>query len=121
MELSEFVTETLMAIQRGVFEAINRMEKEKIAGVISPVWHSGEQIDWKDYAQPVEFDVVVTTADKASATGKAGIKVLSFVEAGGEGTKGREHSTVNRIKFSVLIVPPLKSARRYDEVPKESP
>ena len=87
--------------------------------VVSPVWETGDKVDWKDYVQPVEFDIAVTTTGKASATGKGGIKVLAIVEAGAEGSTSREHSTVNRIKFTVSIVPPLKPTYRHPETPKE--
>jgi hypothetical protein len=50
MELREFVTETVMAIQEGVAEAIRRaVEKQSIAkdfiGIINPVWEG--EVDWK--------------------------------------------------------------------------
>jgi len=104
-----------------VLEAINRMEQEKVVGVTSPVWETGEKIDWKDYAQPVEFDVAVTTADKLSGTGKGALKVLSVVDLGAEGSKSHERSNLNRVKFSITIVPPLKSTGRYVEEHRASP
>ena len=115
MDLTEFVTETLVAIQKGVLAAINRMDDEHIVGTINPVWLAEGKIDWKDYTQPVEFDVAVTTTDKASGGGKGGIKVLGLAEFGGEGAKSLEHSMVNRIKFTIPIVPPMKRADRYFE------
>jgi hypothetical protein len=62
--------------------------------------------------EPVEFDVAVTESDKTSAGGKAGIKVLSAVEIGGEGSKAWERSTVSRIKFSIPIIPPAYRTKR---------
>jgi hypothetical protein len=101
MELREFVAITLSAILDGVEDAI-RDAPENRQGKIAPVI-AGEE-DWSKAALPVEFDVAITEADKGSAGGKGGIKVLSIVEAGGEASKAWEHSTVSRIKFSVPII-----------------
>jgi hypothetical protein len=57
MELRDFVAETLVAIQEGVAEAIRRVGENKTVGRINPAWRSDEKIDWKEYVQPVEFDV----------------------------------------------------------------
>jgi hypothetical protein len=117
MELREFVAETLVAIQEGVAEAIRRVDENKVVGRINPVWRGDEKIDWKEYVQPVEFDVAVTTTDKSAAGGKGGIRVLSAVELGAEGSKSRENSIVSRIKFSIPISAPAHPSDRY---PKRS-
>jgi hypothetical protein len=80
---------------------------------VSPVWEDGTKVDWKDYVQPVEFDVAVTATDKHEATGKGGIKVFTIAELGGEGSKSKERSTVSRIKFSIPIVPPSQQVDRH--------
>ncbi len=115
MELREFVTETLIAIQEGVQEAIHRWTEGQRTGVINPVWNvkDGVTVDWKDYERVVEFDVAVTATDKAGATGKGGIKVFTVVDVGAEGSTSSERSTVSRIKFSIPIVPPLQPADRH--------
>ena len=107
MELKEFVTETLIAILEGVNAASKRAEESKLNGVVNPFWtDEAEKGDWKDYVQPVEFDVAVTATDKVSGGGKASIKLFTVAEVGAEGSKGTERSTVNRIRFSIPIVPP---------------
>jgi hypothetical protein len=111
MELQEFVTETLVAIQKGVAEAITRAEEDKTIGAINPVW-SDDKVDWKDHVQLVEFDVAVTATDKSSGGGKGSIKILSIAEVGAEGSKSLERSTVSRVKFSIPIVPPAKPTAR---------
>jgi hypothetical protein len=100
MELREFVAKALSAILDGVEDAIRTAPEDrqrKIAPVIA-----GEE-DWSKAPLPVEFDVAITEADKGSVAGKGGIKVVAF-QAGGEGSKAWEHSTVSRIKFSVPII-----------------
>ena len=101
MELREFVAETLAAILDGVEDAIHTAPEHR-QGKIAPVIEGLE--DWSKAILPVEFDVAVTEADKASAGGKGGIKLLPAVEIGGEGSKAWERSTVSRIKFSVPII-----------------
>lgn len=54
MELKEFVSETLVAIQEGVAEAIRRADETKVLGRINPVWRGDDPIDWKEYVQSVE-------------------------------------------------------------------
>jgi hypothetical protein len=56
--------------------------------------------------------VAVTEADKTSAGGKAGIKLLPALEIGGEGSKGWERSTVSRIKFTIPVVFPAQRKDR---------
>jgi hypothetical protein len=114
MELREFVAETLLAIQEGIAEAIRRADENGTLGRINPVWQGDdEKSDWKEYVQPVEFDVAVTTTDKSAAGGKGGIKVLSFAELGAEGSKSSERSTVSRIKFSIPISAPAHRSDRH--------
>jgi hypothetical protein len=116
MELKDFVAETLLAIQEGVADAIRRSDENSTVGRINPVWQSAnEKIDWKEYVQPVEFDVAVTTTDKSAASGKGAVKVLSIAELGADGSKSREQSTVSRIKFSIPISAP---AHRSDRFPR---
>ncbi len=115
MELREFVTETLIAILEGVQEAIRHTQKTQTVGSISPVWSTkeGEKLDWKEYVQPVEFDVAVTATDKSEVSGKGGIKVFTVGDVGAGGSRGSERSSVSRIKFSIPIVPPHQRADRY--------
>ena len=51
----------------------------------------------------VEFDIAVSVEEGSSVGGKAGIKVLQFVEGGGDIRKESKNSTVSRIKFGVNI------------------
>ena len=107
MDLKDFIAETLVQIQEGVQEAINRRSASQgAAGVINPVWGNVNEIS-PDHRQNVEFDVAVTVTDKTTAGGNAGIKVFS-IELGGKAEKGAEQSTVSHIKFSIPLVPPVQ-------------
>lgn len=108
MELKEFISETLVQIQEGVQDAIQRRSAvSSSAGVINPVFGIDMDAASPDHIQKVEFDVAVTVTDKVSGSGKAGIKVFS-IELGGEAGKSAEQSTVSRIKFVVPIISPVQ-------------
>jgi len=51
----------------------------------------------------VEFDIAVSVEDVNSKSGKAGIRVLQFAEAGGDISKETKNSTVSRVKFGVNV------------------
>ncbi|MFA6397488.1 MAG: hypothetical protein WDK96_01410 [Candidatus Paceibacterota bacterium] len=63
----------------------------------------------KDSNQTVEFDIAVSAEDTTKTGGKAGIRVLQFVEGGGEINKEIKSSTVSRVKFGVYISTITKS------------
>ena len=51
----------------------------------------------------MEFDIAVSVEDTDAKSGKAGIKVLQFAEAGGDISKETKNSTVSRIKFGINV------------------
>ena len=51
----------------------------------------------------MEFDIAVSVEETGSKSGKAGIKVLQFAQAGGDLSKENKNSTVSRIQFGVHI------------------
>lgn len=105
MELSSFITETLVQIQQGVEEAIKQRKATPGAfGAINPAFGKDANAFSKHHVQQVEFDVAVTVSEKSSKAGKAGLKVFS-AELGGEINKDAENSTVSRIKFTIPIIP----------------
>lgn len=107
MDLKEFITETLVQIQEGVQEAINRRTASgNSAGAINPFFGNVNDIG-KDHLQLVDFDVAVTVVDKADVNAKAGLRVFS-IELGGGGSTSAEHSTVSRIKFAIPVAQPTQ-------------
>lgn len=109
MKLRDFVAETLVEIQQGVAKAIDRRDQEGLAGRISPVFSDPTDpvLDWTKLVEKVEFDVAVTEARAGEATGEGGLEVLS-VRVGAKGAVKQEHSTVNRIRFSVPVLFPAQ-------------
>ncbi|MFN4181077.1 MAG: hypothetical protein ACK4FA_00055 [Candidatus Paceibacteria bacterium] len=51
----------------------------------------------------IEFDVAVSAEETTSVNGKAGVRVLSFVEAGGNMGSEVKNSTISRITFGVDV------------------
>jgi hypothetical protein len=109
MDLREFIKETLLQINMGVQDAITAHRALPDAvGVINPVWGADASAITAEHAQKVQFDVAVTVTDKNSQGGKAGIKVLNFLDVSGEAGKAFEQSSVSRIKFAIPIVPAVQ-------------
>lgn len=104
MELHEFVSATLLNIQRGVQNAITAALSEKLNGAINPSWRDMSGAAVHD-VQKVCFDIAVTVSDKSSLGVGSGISVLG-VKLGVDGTTAGESSHVSRIQFTVPIVPP---------------
>lgn len=89
MELKEFVKKVLTDLVQGVESARNDSIR-----------------DMKLYdkeMKTVEFDIAVTIEDVDTKSGKAGIRVLQFAEAGGDIAKETKNSTVSRVRFGVFI------------------
>ncbi len=90
MELKEFVKSVLKDVVGAVEETRQESSRDMFLNSV------GEQ-------RTVEFDIAVTVEDSTSASGKAGIKVFSVIEGGGETLKELKNSSVSRIKFGVHI------------------
>lgn len=90
MNLQEFVKNVLVDIDHAVSEA--RTETKRDISFSNT----------KDQ-RTVEFDIAVSVQDTDLKTGKAGIRVLQFAEAGGDISKENKNSTVSRICFGVNI------------------
>lgn len=90
MELKDFIKEVLRDITEAVEESRTSSTRDM-------------HLDSLKDQRTVEFDVAVTAEDITAASGKAGVKVFSFVEGGGEASKEIKNSTVSRIKFGVYV------------------
>lgn len=90
MELKEFIKRVLTNITEAVEESRTSSMRDM-------------HLDNLKDQRTVEFDVAVTAENVTSASGKAGVKVFSVIEAGGEASKETKNSTVSRIKFGVYI------------------
>ncbi len=105
MNLQEFVKDVLVSLDKAVDEARTEMKRD---------------VHFSDTAQQrtVEFDIAVSAEAVDTKSGKAGIKVLQFAEAGGNLSKENKNSTVSRIKFGINVTHMTKdeSARQSAEI-----
>lgn len=92
MELKQFVKSVIKDVISGVEEA-----KTEAGRVV--------RLDNLKEQRTIEFDIAVTVEDATSATGKAGVKVFSIIEGGGETVKAFKNASVSRIKFGIWIDP----------------
>lgn len=99
MNLKEFVKNVLLDLDNAVEEARIQMKRDV---------HFAETGD----KRTVEFDIAVTVEDTDTRTGKAGIKVVPFIEGKGDLSKESKNSTVSRIKFGVRISSMTKEEKR---------
>lgn len=90
MELKEFIKKVLIDITEAVAES-----REKSIYDIK-LRSSGEK-------RTIEFDIAVSVEQNKTKEGGAGIKVLQFLEAGGQIGNEVKNSTVSRIKFGVHV------------------
>lgn len=90
MELKEFVKGVL----KDVLDAVNEAKEGSTHDMYLTT--TGER-------RTVEFDIAVTVEDGTTAEGKAGIRVLSVIEGGGNISKESKNSTVSRIQFGVTV------------------
>lgn len=104
MELKDFISQTLVEIQAGVQEAINKTIGGQTKGAINPVWER-DGIRRHDI-QKVDFDIAVTISEKSAGEAEGGIKVVAL-KIGGGLSESTETSNVSRIQFSIPIIPPV--------------
>jgi len=90
MELKEFVNKVILDIVSAVDDA-----KEKSVRNLS--------LQSSKDNRTIEFDVAVSVENMDKKEGKAGIKVLEFMEGGGNIEKEIKNSTVTRIKFGIFV------------------
>lgn len=90
MNLKEFVKDVLTQINAAVDEARTETSRDI-------------QFSEKDNARTIEFDIAVSAENTDNKSGKAGIKVLEFVEGGGNIGKENKNSTVSRVIFGLRI------------------
>lgn len=102
MEIKDFIKSVLLQLNNAVDEA--RKETSRDISFTNTVGK-----------RTVEFDIAVTAEDSINAKGKAGIKVVSFAEVGGDIAKDSKNSTVSRIQFGLHI-----SAKTKDEAAREA-
>ncbi len=90
MNLQEFVIDVLVSLDKAITETRVVTQREVR-------FSEGKN------QRTVEFDIAVSAEEVESSSGKAGIRVLQFAEAGGELSTGSKNSTVSRVQFGIHI------------------
>ena len=90
MELKEFIKSVL----KDIVEAVEETRTESMRDM---------HLDSGKDQRTVEFDIAVTVEDSTGASGRAGIRVFSLIEGGGDVSKELKNSSVSRIQFGVHI------------------
>ena len=116
LELKDFVADALKQVISGVKEAQDFANAEGALvnprgyGQSNPTMRlytrdgaTAEDRTW--YGQPVDFDVAVTTAERDTAEGGAGV-ILAVLSVGFKGKEETESGAVSRIRFSVPVFLP---------------
>ena len=102
MELKEFVKKALVDVVEAVDESASASMREIY---LLPTVDS----------RTVEFDIAVSVEKESTKGGKAGIKVLEFVEGGGALESISRNSTVTRIRFGVQVSSATKAEEKEEE------
>lgn len=104
MELSEFISESLYQIHKGVLDA-NAKCKLLGKGAICPIFGEDENAANASHVQIAEFDVLLTTVK--GGTGALNGKVAVYVaEIDVTGDLKAERSNAHRVKFTIPHIPP---------------
>lgn len=91
MELKEFIGKVISDIAEAVDSYCEGSNKDIYLAI-----NKGKD-------RTIEFDIATSAENINAKTGKAGVKVLEYVEFGGNIEKESKNSTVTRIKFGVNI------------------
>jgi hypothetical protein len=112
MDLKEFVSRTLSELHAGVADAQKRHKESGEKGAIGVLFRKGEQVDFRSGIRDVEFEVAITISEKTSATGRAGLRIATIADLGGDASRNAEKGSVNKIKF---CIPMLFPSTIFDE------
>jgi hypothetical protein len=90
MELKEFVKKVIADAVKAVDESSATASRDIT-------------LAYRQDKRTIEFDVAVSAEETKSTDGKAGVKVLSFMEAGANVNNETKNATVSRITFGVDV------------------
>ena len=104
MELSEFITETLLDIKKGIHEANVKIAEMngKVLGMDATIQYEIEATHNREKNKGIHFDVAVVVSNESGTKGggKITIPVLN-IGGGAEGSTAIKEERVSRISFEV--------------------
>lgn len=104
MELSQFVTETITQITKGITDAQAQTKDSGVLIVPSNSFGDVVRSDGYRQLQEISFQVAVSVSDKDAASG--GISVMSVIKLGVQGEVETNNSRVTTISFKVPVAFP---------------
>ena len=90
MNLQEFTSEAISSIVQAIKQADTVSDREI-------------KLTKLETSRTIEFDIAVTATERDEGGLHGGIKVLSFIDAGGKSSREVINSTVSRIRFGVNV------------------
>jgi len=108
--LSEFVSDTLTQIVKGIREAQSHEDGDYISprGIRLSADHAPKKYldtQTNNMVQMIDFDVAITSSDSSSIEAGAKVSVIPF-KIGASTDLDSENSSVSRIRFSVPLAMP---------------
>lgn len=100
MELHSFITETLLAITKGVENANRATPRFKLSSTLHKT--TGYNDKAVEYGEDVAFDIGVIVSETEGSKGVGGIGVSLF-SVSGEKTTGTDNQRSHRLQFKVFI------------------
>lgn len=108
MELKEFIKNAISSISEAIIESQKELNDKGV--IVNPekteIGKSGERLlrsdGWR-YIQNLEFDVLVSVAEKTEGSGAAELKIAGVLSIGGGQSDNNTSQNSNRIKFSVPV------------------
>lgn len=101
MNLKDFVKKVVTDLDGAVNEARTEMERD-----ISFTTDKNNQ--------SIKFDIAVSVDETKSKSGKAGVRVLEFAEAGANLENQQRNSTISRVSFGLYIAERTKQEQQRD-------
>lgn len=121
MDLKDFVSQALIQITEGVFDA-QKIVQEK-GGFVNPAvrqTETGQTMHDGRVIQSVEFNVAITVTEDSSCSGGGKLSVATVFKATAETASSEKNSTTSKISFNVPLAVPVDPVSLNELQDKES-
>ena len=116
MDLSTFISETIMAVVKGVGEAKRQSVSLQDNAKINPIMSHQSHAD----ADEIHFDIAVAVTNNSEKGGNAWLKLsvpVIGINLGADGKVLTQMANTSRVSFDVKVALPSTQARQYTETP----
>lgn len=126
MELTQFISETLVSIVEGIADAQARTKDRGAfvnpGGLMRTTSSVGENSIWdnrtNNFARLVTFDIAVTVEEGTKTGAKIGV-VAGLFDLGAGGASENKQLAMNRIQFAVPVLLPASELPPEARLPKK--